>query len=639
MKGTVLILIGVLISSCYFVAADNIGNQNYPTAYNSGGPSGAYDYLIFTFENATGTYYAAKDSFGRVVDAWTSTNAVTTFSSVAANNDVQINVAAGTYPDVSNVMGGSNQVWVGAGNATIISLPVGSTSPIFNFSEAKNSKIRDICFEGKLAEQPYIYIMGAVTIQYCEDVTVENCYFVNHRNAGIRVEYSTNINIGPNNVFQNIGPGSDLPSLNTSYGVWIRNSMWSSVFNNKFSDFGDMGIGNGYNYHISITGNVFNNVTDNNVDINECHDYLVADNTFDKNYQTRSAIFMGHNSTNGLIDSNIIKNGNFPGEAGGIIQVFNHDNQSMTDHSIRISNNKAENCIGIFIMLYQANNCSVVGNEGKNVTEHGISIYENGGFTDVKANKFLEVGKATDEHGISVYETGNVTIRDNTIVGGKGSGIRVFGTAKDDVYIGGNTLTDNAGYGISISSGMHAVVLEPNYFTRNGAGAIQDLSTSTYYRYMARNMLTGGFHSSSASGWGTGTGIYAFDNATDGSFSTATGTGYTTEVAASTSAGNYTEDMYANQIVTVTGQAWVGSSDAAATLNVYISTTSTPVADDLVGSYTPTAANSTVTFNCFGYGRYIRLEWVSSDAMSSTVLGRVIEMQAINNRDGFTQIP
>lgn len=74
MKGTVLILIGVLISSCYFVAANNIGNQNYPTAYNSGGPSGAYDYLIFTFENATDTYYAAKDSFGRVVDAWTSTN-------------------------------------------------------------------------------------------------------------------------------------------------------------------------------------------------------------------------------------------------------------------------------------------------------------------------------------------------------------------------------------------------------------------------------------------------------------------------------------------------------------------------------------------------------------------------------------
>jgi parallel beta-helix repeat protein len=97
MKGTVLILIGVLISSCYFVAADNIGNQNYPTAYNSGGPSGAYDYLIFTFENATGTYYAAKDSFGRVVDAWTSTNSTElqdTLLATITNGTVALNGVA-----------------------------------------------------------------------------------------------------------------------------------------------------------------------------------------------------------------------------------------------------------------------------------------------------------------------------------------------------------------------------------------------------------------------------------------------------------------------------------------------------------------------------------------------------------------
>src|SRR5690554_1917796 len=73
-----LILIIGLLCSAFFagqaVGQSGIGNQNYPTAYNSGGPTGAYDYLIFTFENSTGTYYAAKDSFGRIVDSWTSTN-------------------------------------------------------------------------------------------------------------------------------------------------------------------------------------------------------------------------------------------------------------------------------------------------------------------------------------------------------------------------------------------------------------------------------------------------------------------------------------------------------------------------------------------------------------------------------------
>src|SRR5690554_3892830 len=95
-----LILIIGLLCSAFFagqvVGQSGIGNQNYPTAYNSGGPTGAYDYLIFTFENSTGTYYAAKDSFGRIVDSWTSTDAsIVTNSSIYALPQTEMGVYHG----------------------------------------------------------------------------------------------------------------------------------------------------------------------------------------------------------------------------------------------------------------------------------------------------------------------------------------------------------------------------------------------------------------------------------------------------------------------------------------------------------------------------------------------------------------
>lgn len=147
MKGTVLILIGVLISSCYFVAADNIGNQNYPTAYNSGGPSGGYDYLIFTFTNNTGTYYASKDSFGRVVDAWTSTNASytvqSTFNAVPTKGGT-VQFLDGLYPiDVTisrhapiNIFGQSVGIEFDDNSGVVFKWTGVSNSLMFNFSNA-----------------------------------------------------------------------------------------------------------------------------------------------------------------------------------------------------------------------------------------------------------------------------------------------------------------------------------------------------------------------------------------------------------------------------------------------------------------------------------------------------------------------
>src|SRR5690554_4874865 len=85
-KAVSLTLIVSLVCSALFIAGyaycqAGLGNKNYPTASNNGGPSVAYDYLVFTSENASGTFHAAKASFGRMIDSCTSTNGADVLSS------------------------------------------------------------------------------------------------------------------------------------------------------------------------------------------------------------------------------------------------------------------------------------------------------------------------------------------------------------------------------------------------------------------------------------------------------------------------------------------------------------------------------------------------------------------------------
>lgn len=136
-KTASLLLIISLLCSAFFAAGisyaqSGIGNQKYPTAYNSGGPSGAYDYLIFTFENASGTFYAAKDSFGRIIDSWTSTDSsitmqaahdnCPTITETQAQGTVEVNrgrivLAEGTFVGhaIINISSTSRVEWKGQG--------------------------------------------------------------------------------------------------------------------------------------------------------------------------------------------------------------------------------------------------------------------------------------------------------------------------------------------------------------------------------------------------------------------------------------------------------------------------------------------------------------------------------------------
>lgn len=119
-KTASLLLIISLLCSAFFAAGisyaqSGIGNQKYPTGYSTGGPSGAYDYLVFTFTNNTGTYYAAKDSFGKIIDAWTSTNASYVFTQ--AINNGRTFISSGQYYINNTIVLTSTAIYVeGAGN-------------------------------------------------------------------------------------------------------------------------------------------------------------------------------------------------------------------------------------------------------------------------------------------------------------------------------------------------------------------------------------------------------------------------------------------------------------------------------------------------------------------------------------------
>lgn len=88
---SLLLIVTLICSSCVIAGysyAASIGAQKYPTSYMEGGPTGDYDYMIYTFQNDTNTYYAAKNSFGDNIDAWTSTNQTAVLAEVANSASV-----------------------------------------------------------------------------------------------------------------------------------------------------------------------------------------------------------------------------------------------------------------------------------------------------------------------------------------------------------------------------------------------------------------------------------------------------------------------------------------------------------------------------------------------------------------------
>lgn len=111
-----LALIFTLVCSCCVIAgysyAASIGAQKYPTSYMEGGPTGAYDYMIYTFQNDTNTYYAAKNSFGDNIDSWTSTNK----TAVLANVTNAASVGSAVY--AQNGIFGTKECSLIVGNGT-----------------------------------------------------------------------------------------------------------------------------------------------------------------------------------------------------------------------------------------------------------------------------------------------------------------------------------------------------------------------------------------------------------------------------------------------------------------------------------------------------------------------------------------
>lgn len=346
MKGTVLILIGVLISSCYFVAADNIGNQNYPTAYNSGGPSGAYDYLIFTFENATDTYYAAKDSFGRVVDSWTSTDAATTLNTTFAQGGV-IYISEGIYVNTftpSIRVAGTTVKGAGI-HSTILTIPDNVTHNVLGINGTYGVTVSDLQINGNAEnnnEQTNLDTsLNGLKLTYCTNCTIQNIYVTNVYEHGIslfhtsfttiencRVINSGSRKVGDTYVSQsgillhqechhNIIKKNYVANI-TSKGIYVSQNCWSNtIIANDITNMREV-ISTGRAIHFTSANCSYNNIIANNID--NCRQAIYFDgsdatgeatwNVIQNNMITRipeSAITI-INSTYTSIKSNTINN-------------------------------------------------------------------------------------------------------------------------------------------------------------------------------------------------------------------------------------------------------------------------------------------------------------------------------------------
>lgn len=470
MKGTVLILIGVLISSCYFAAAGNIGNQNYPTSYIDGGPTGSYDYMVFTFENNTGTYYAAKDKFGKVVDSWTSTN--TTFTLKSASDAIQANgqgtlqIKNGLYPIEPEwtIDGGTPITVRGEGRNTILkrvdNMPfyngtLNGEQEWANVIRVKGSEgvvIENLAIDGNYLNQiacndgdhPDNYwgirdnhhedVYNGIFLDSTSNSTIQNCWIYDSGTNNIRIGVTqhSSVQIAPaNNIVRNnyiwggrngvlqfnsaSGPyqgngtiveGNQIFNGRGYGGVYIVQAYFVNTVNNHIYGFTNPGMGEAGGIRYA-TGASFGLIANNNIHDTQWHSIYLAG---------------AHNNT--VIGNVLYKGFNGLYVAGNNTNIWSNDISNMVHNGIFVSGSytsiKGNDLSGSIRNGIHLQSTSTYTNiEGNDIYGNGrTGIYnENGKYIQIKLNKFYDNEWDTEySERAEIYLGPNgdyVTIQDN----------------------------------------------------------------------------------------------------------------------------------------------------------------------------------------------------------------------------------
>jgi parallel beta-helix repeat protein len=210
-------------------------------------------YTIRVGQGVTSGYYTAEDAKGRICYASTAWNTV--FAALNVMQNIQINIAAGTYlssttgtqPD----LGEGNHV-IGAGFSNTIIRKTGDVISGYNFMGANNSEIRKLTID-------FQHLCGGLDFQLCQNVIIEDCNITGVSDSGyhlIRIVGNANWEASNIWIHRNIlsTGGDDTIGLE---GEWSRNC---TISENTISDAYDSGIepDDSASYINILFNNIFN---------------------------------------------------------------------------------------------------------------------------------------------------------------------------------------------------------------------------------------------------------------------------------------------------------------------------------------------------------------------------------------------
>lgn len=377
-----LALIASLFFSSFetYEAAQATASPSMPTATVSGSGGvfpGAPDYTIFSYANGTGTYYAAKNQYGQVINSWTSTNASALFNRVSQNlvDGQTVFVKEGTYSGIDQpiLAYGHNNIRFTGDKGALLKAGTKLNNGVIVLSSVSGWIIEGFEINGNAANQSggltYPNYANGITLQNCNDCLVENMYLHNLRVYGGNTQGTSKHNGFVNNLITEIGWN----------GITLGGKSLDYASGNKISHFSDVGV----SIH-EMRATVKNNVIQ------------TADGTAGDGGNSQWGIAAETGNTNGY---NTIIGNTISDVAEGINIAVGVDGNYVSDNTVINWDRNGAYSAGFDI---RSNNNTLSGNTLNSASSKGVAIEVLGNHTDLRGTN-LNVA----EKGIIVESNAN----------------------------------------------------------------------------------------------------------------------------------------------------------------------------------------------------------------------------------------
>ena len=414
---------------------------------------------------ASNSSQAAKDGADYVGDGNTGTandgDQVEINSAITAVNALgggTVYLAEGTYTIDATINMSPKVTLVGAGDATLITIPnsllaTNTIVTIIDINSDTDAAVKNLRIDGNKAGQSTGEV-DAITVN--SQARVEGVHVTNAYGYGIT---GTASSVAVDNVF-------------------VENSTFSGLYANFSSS--------------TITGSRFINNTQNGVQINGINT-TISGNYFEGNGSSSSYANVNINAAKVTVTGNTIKTGSV-----GIMN-FGNDNSTITGNTISSPTGDGINIALSFNHTITGNTIRSAGAEGIELATSSYSLISSNnvdsstsygillvGTQDIVSNNTVSAGATS---GIYVKSGDSHTVSGNNLYNNTGSGSTSSidldnGFAPTNTRIIGNTIRDTAGTGYAINiagSSITGTYLADNNYSGTGAATINDAGTNTRF--------------------------------------------------------------------------------------------------------------------------------------------------------------